>query len=58
MSMTADEVKERARSQISTYKVPTRIEIVEDGNEIPWLGSGKPDKLQLRARLLDPQRNG
>jgi hypothetical protein len=30
---------------------PTRIEIVADETEIPWLGSGKPDKLALRSRL-------
>jgi hypothetical protein len=30
--------------------VPTRIEIWEE-REVPWLGSGKPDKLAIRARL-------
>jgi hypothetical protein len=35
---------------MSSYKIPTRIEILHDG-DLPWLGSGKPDKLALRARL-------
>ena len=48
--MTTDEMKERARREVSSFKVPTRIEIVEE-DEIPWLGSGKPDKLELRSRL-------
>ena len=40
----------RAREQISGYKVPTRIEIWDEA-DVPWLGSGKPDKLAIRARL-------
>ncbi|HLY83230.1 MAG TPA: fatty acid--CoA ligase family protein, partial [Acidimicrobiales bacterium] len=46
------DVERRARSELSSFKVPTRWEIVEDESDIPWLGSGKPDKLTLRARLL------
>ena len=44
-------LQERARKELSSYKVPTRIEILADESEIPWLGSGKPDKLALKARL-------
>jgi acyl-CoA synthetase (AMP-forming)/AMP-acid ligase II len=51
--MTVEEIQERAKKEISNYKVPTRIEILEDENTIPWLGSGKPDKLTLRTMLLD-----
>jgi acyl-CoA synthetase (AMP-forming)/AMP-acid ligase II len=50
--MTTEEIQERARKELSAFKVPTRVEFVADGSEIPWLGSGKPDKLQLRARCL------
>ena len=42
----------RAREQISGYKVPTRIEIWAEA-DVPWLGSGKPDKLAIRDRLAD-----
>ena len=49
-SIDAGELTKRAREQISGYKVPTRIEVwLED--EVPWLGSGKPDKLAIRQRL-------
>jgi len=41
----------RARKELSSYKVPTRIEILTDESDVPWLGSGKPDKLALKARL-------
>jgi acyl-CoA synthetase (AMP-forming)/AMP-acid ligase II len=43
-------VQARARKLISGFKVPTRIEIW-DADDVPMLGSGKPDKLTIRARL-------
>jgi acyl-CoA synthetase (AMP-forming)/AMP-acid ligase II len=49
-SMTAGEIQDRARKEVSSFKVPTRIEIVGE-DDIPWLGSGKPDKLAVRARF-------
>jgi acyl-CoA synthetase (AMP-forming)/AMP-acid ligase II len=51
--MTPDEIRARATTVLSGYKVPSRIEILDDEDQIPWLGSGKPDKLTLRARLLE-----
>jgi acyl-CoA synthetase (AMP-forming)/AMP-acid ligase II len=51
-SMTPEEIQERAKLVLSSYKVPTRIEVIDDEGSIPWLGSGKPDKLSLRSRLL------
>jgi acyl-CoA synthetase (AMP-forming)/AMP-acid ligase II len=45
-----ESLQARARQLISGYKVPTRIEIWDEA-EVPWLGSGKPDKLEIRARL-------
>jgi acyl-CoA synthetase (AMP-forming)/AMP-acid ligase II len=51
-SMTPEEIRERAGKVLSGYKVPTRIEVLAAEADIPWLGSGKPDKLTLRARLL------
>ena len=49
-SIDPDTLTARAREQISGYKVPTRIEIWAEA-DVPWLGSGKPDKLAIRARL-------
>ena len=45
------DLQARARKELSSYKVPTRIEILSEESEIPWLGSGKPDKLAVKARL-------
>jgi acyl-CoA synthetase (AMP-forming)/AMP-acid ligase II len=44
------ELAKRAREQISGYKVPTRIEVWAE-DDVPWLGSGKPDKITIRQRL-------
>jgi acyl-CoA synthetase (AMP-forming)/AMP-acid ligase II len=44
------DLQSRARQQISSYKVPTRIEIWSE-EDVPWLGSGKPDKLTIKERL-------
>jgi acyl-CoA synthetase (AMP-forming)/AMP-acid ligase II len=46
------ELERLARGQLSSYKVPTRWVVVAEEGEIPWLASGKPDKLALRDRLL------
>ena len=45
------DLQARARKQLSSYKVPTRVEVLSEESEIPWLGSGKPDKLAVKARL-------
>lgn len=47
------DIRRRAREQISAYKVPSRIEVWQE-DEVPWLGSGKPDKLAIKARLIGP----
>jgi acyl-CoA synthetase (AMP-forming)/AMP-acid ligase II len=46
------DIQQRSREQISGYKVPTRIEIWGE-DDVPWLGSGKPDKIAIRARLSE-----
>jgi acyl-CoA synthetase (AMP-forming)/AMP-acid ligase II len=51
-TITAENLRQYASASLSSFKVPTRIEILADESAVPWLGSGKPDKLQLRARLL------
>lgn len=45
-------IQARARSEVSSFKVPTRVEVWDDENAIPWLATGKPDKLAVR-RMLD-----
>lgn len=52
----ADSIRTRAHKELSSYKVPTRIEILTGESDVPWLGSGKPDKLALKARLADTSR--
>jgi acyl-CoA synthetase (AMP-forming)/AMP-acid ligase II len=49
------DIARRAREQISSYKVPTRIDVWDEA-DVPWLGSGKPDKRAIRDRLAEPGR--
>jgi acyl-CoA synthetase (AMP-forming)/AMP-acid ligase II len=51
-SIDVSDLQSRAREQISSYKVPTRVEVWAE-DDVPWLGSGKPDKLAIRARLAE-----
>jgi acyl-CoA synthetase (AMP-forming)/AMP-acid ligase II len=50
--IAAEDLQARARRELSSYKVPTRVVIVDDAQDIPWLGSGKPDKVRLREQVL------
>ena len=47
-----DGLLERVRGSVSSYKVPTRVEVVSRDDDIPWLATGKPDKRALRARFV------
>jgi acyl-CoA synthetase (AMP-forming)/AMP-acid ligase II len=49
-AIDAADVQRRSREQISGFKVPTRIEIWDEA-DVPWLGSGKPDKVAIKTRL-------
>jgi acyl-CoA synthetase (AMP-forming)/AMP-acid ligase II len=51
--LSIEELQARARGEISAYKVPTRVVVVGDEDDIPWLASGKPDKVRLRDQLLE-----
>ena len=46
-----ESIRARARKELSSYKVPTRIEILTEESDVPWLASGKPDKRALQARF-------
>ncbi len=54
-TLDPDDIARRAREQISSYKVPTRIDVWDEA-DVPWLGSGKPDKRAIRERLEEPGR--
>jgi acyl-CoA synthetase (AMP-forming)/AMP-acid ligase II len=44
-------IREQARRELSSFKVPSRIAVLNDEADIPWLASGKPDKLAIKERL-------
>lgn len=50
MEGDADAMRLRAREQLSPYKVPKHWIFVEP-DSIPWLGSGKADKIRMKSLL-------
>lgn len=54
-TLDADALSKRARMFLSAYKVPQRW-IFLSADQIPWLGSGKVDKIQLNRILTEPQK--
>jgi acyl-CoA synthetase (AMP-forming)/AMP-acid ligase II len=52
MTIDADAVMERAKKELSSYKVP-RVVLALKETEVPFLASGKPDRLKLRDMLAD-----
>lgn len=51
VTVTPDVLAAQARKELSSYKVPTRWELLDSEDLVPWLASGKPDKRALRERL-------
>jgi acyl-CoA synthetase (AMP-forming)/AMP-acid ligase II len=49
-SVDAQDVLDRLDKEISSYKVPRRV-LVMDEAEVPYLASGKPDRLRIRQLL-------
>ena len=45
-----DSIREFARTYLSSFKIP-RVIVGLHGDEIPLLGSGKPDKLRIAAMI-------
>jgi acyl-CoA synthetase (AMP-forming)/AMP-acid ligase II len=41
----------RARAELSAYKAPRRWHILDE-RDVPWLASGKPDKLAMKQRVM------
>jgi acyl-CoA synthetase (AMP-forming)/AMP-acid ligase II len=46
----ADDVLERLDKEISSYKVPRRVLVLGEG-DVPYLPSGKPDRLRLQEMV-------
>jgi acyl-CoA synthetase (AMP-forming)/AMP-acid ligase II len=51
-----DDLRRRAREELSTYKVPTRIHTIAI-DDVPWLASGKPDKGTLAQQIATTQES-
>jgi acyl-CoA synthetase (AMP-forming)/AMP-acid ligase II len=51
-ALDVDAVKERLADQLSSYKIPRRFVVLRD-EEVPWLGSGKADRLGIRDLLVE-----
>jgi acyl-CoA synthetase (AMP-forming)/AMP-acid ligase II len=47
-TVDTDFLRIQVNAQLSAYKVPTRWLVLPE-HEVPWLGSGKPDKRTMRA---------
>jgi acyl-CoA synthetase (AMP-forming)/AMP-acid ligase II len=55
-TLDPDELRVRVNRELSTYKVPRRW-LVLAADDVPWLGTGKPDKRSLRQRF-EPDASG
>ncbi|HEX7135369.1 MAG TPA: class I adenylate-forming enzyme family protein [Iamia sp.] len=51
--LTEDEARARVKEEIASYKVPRRIAVFADQNDLPWLDSGKVDRRRLTALLAE-----
>jgi acyl-CoA synthetase (AMP-forming)/AMP-acid ligase II len=45
-----DDLATRARTELSAYKTPRRWHTLDE-HDVPWLASGKPDKLAIKRRV-------
>lgn len=49
-TLDVDDLRRRLAAELSSYKVPRRFVIMSD-EEVPWLASGKADRLAIREIL-------
>ena len=49
-TLDADGLREKARAELSNYKVPRKI-VFMNKEDIPWLATGKVDRLTLKAMI-------
>lgn len=54
-TLDTDKLRAKVNHELSAFKVPTRW-LVLTGDEVPTLGSGKPDKRTLRTRFSAGER--
>ncbi len=52
-TLDAEDVKKRVKEEIASYKVPRHVAVFRDQTELPWLDSGKIDRRQLTAILVE-----
>jgi long-chain acyl-CoA synthetase len=52
-SADPDELRNRLKAEIASYKVPRHIAVFATQAELPWLDSGKIDRRKLTAMLQD-----
>jgi acyl-CoA synthetase (AMP-forming)/AMP-acid ligase II len=52
MELDPADLLERLGKEVSSYKVPTRVLVIDEG-DLPALPSGKVDKVTLRRRLAE-----
>ena len=50
-TVQAEAVQRYCRTMLSNFKVPRQI-VVAQPEQVPWLATGKPDRLKIRALLL------
>jgi acyl-CoA synthetase (AMP-forming)/AMP-acid ligase II len=50
--LNGEDLRERARTSLSNFKVPRYIFVAND-DAMPWLATGKPDRLAIRALLAE-----
>ncbi|MEX1009287.1 MAG: fatty acid--CoA ligase family protein [Acidimicrobiia bacterium] len=49
-ALDVDDLRRRLAAELSSYKVPRQFVLLRD-EEVPWLASGKPDRLSIRDIL-------
>lgn len=52
-SLDAEEVRERVKEEIASYKVPRHVAVFASQTDLPWLDSGKVDRRRLSAILVE-----
>ena len=53
MSVDPEEILERLRGDLSSYKVPRHVAIYDSPEDLPWLESGKVDLRKLVGMLAE-----
>ena len=49
-ALDLDDLRRRLTAELSSYKVPRRFVVLSD-DDVPWLASGKADRLAIRDML-------